>query len=189
MLYLILGLAIFFAIHTVRMLAPQWRNEKIENMGEGKWKGIYSLVSLIGLVVIIWGYDQARPDAMQLFIPPSWAPHLALLLMAISLVLMMAANLPTGRIKQALKHPFLASVKIWAFAHLVANGDLASAILFGSFLIYSVWNRISVKRRGGAKPGPGSISNDLIAIVTGLAIWAGLVFWGHEWLFGVNPIA
>jgi uncharacterized membrane protein len=158
-------------------------------MGEGKWKGLYSLISLIGLVAIIWGYGEARPGAMQLFTPPSWAPHLAILLMAIAFILMMAANLPTGRIKQAVKHPFLASIKIWAFAHLVANGDLASAVLFGSFLAYSVWNRISVKRRGGANPKANSPSSDIIAIVSGLAIWAGLLFWAHEWLFGVNPIA
>lgn len=189
MLYLILGLVIFFAIHFVRMFAPEWRNAKLKSMGEGKWKGIYSLISLVGLVVIVWGFGQARVDATQLFTPPAWAPHLAIALMAIAFILMMAGNLPTGKIKQVVKHPFLASVKIWAFAHLLANGDLASALLFGSFLIYSVWNRISVKRRGGANPVANSPTSDMIAVVSGLAIWAVTLFWGHEWLFGVNPFA
>ena len=189
MLYLVLGLAIFFAIHLVRMLAPEWRNARLASMGENKWKGIYSLISLLSLVLIVWGFGQARIGATQLFTPPSWGAHVALLLMAIAFILMMAANLPTGRIKQALKHPFLVSIKLWAFAHLLANGDLASAVLFGSFLAYAVWNRISVKRRGGANPVANSSSSDLIAVVSGLAIWAGFVYWGHEWLFGVNPIA
>ena len=189
MLYLIIGLAIFFAIHLVQMLAPEWRLAKISSMGEGKWKGLYSLVSLVGLVAIVWGFGLARPDAAQLFTPPSWGSHVALVLMAIAFVLMMASNLPTGKIKQAVKHPLLASIKIWAFAHLLANGDAASAVLFGSFLIYSVWNRIAVKRRGGANPVANSPTSDIIAIVSGLAIWAVFVYWAHEWLFGVNPFA
>lgn len=189
MLYLIFGLIIFFAIHLVRMLAPGWRNATMSSMGERKWKGLYSLVSFVGLGLIIWGFGKARIDTPVLFDPPSWAPHLAILLMAIAFILMMAANLPTGRIKQAVKHPFLTSVKIWAFAHLLVNGDLASAILFGSFLVYSVWNRIALKRRGDANPVANSSSSDAIAVVSGLAIWAVTLYWAHDYLFGVNPIA
>jgi uncharacterized membrane protein len=189
MTYLILGLAVFFAIHLVTMLAPQWREAKIASLGENKWKGIYTVASLIGFVLIIWGYGLARPDAAELFTPPDWAPHLVMVLMAIAFVLMMAGNLPTGRIKQAVKHPFILSIKVWAFSHLLANGDLASAILFGSFLIYAIWNRINLKRRGAPDPVAVSSTSDIIAVVSGLAIWAVVLFWLHEWAIGVIPIA
>ena len=111
MIYLILGLVIFFAIHLVTMLAPKWREAKIASLGENKWKGIYSIASLVGFVLIIWGYSLARPDAVELFTPPNWAPHLAIALMAVAFIFMMAGNLPAGRIKQAVKHPFVLSIK------------------------------------------------------------------------------
>ncbi len=189
MLIFITGLVIFFAIHLVRMLAPEWRRTQIKNIGENKWKGVYSIISIIGLGLIIWGYSQAKIDSDIIYTPPSWGAHVALLLVAIALILVIAANLPTGKIKQAVKHPFLLAVKLWAFAHLLANGDVASIILFGSFLVYAVWNRIAVKRRGGANPVANSSTSDMISIVLGLAIWAILVFGAHNWLFGVNPIA
>ena len=189
MFIFIFGLAIFFALHLVRMLAPQWRQAKIAQMGENKWKGLYSLVSLVSLGLIIWGYATARPDAPILYSPPKWTSHINMVLMAIAFVLMMAANLPTGKIKQAVKHPFIAAIKIWAFGHLLANGDLASLLLFGTFLVYAVWNRISLKRRGAPNPVATSSSSDLIAIISGLVIWGVFVYWAHEWMFGVNPIA
>jgi uncharacterized membrane protein len=189
MVYLIIGLAAFFSVHLVRIVAPQWREAIIASMGEGKWKGIYTVISVLGLVLLIWGFGQARADAPILFTPPVWASHLALLLMAIAFILMMAGNLATGKIKQAVKHPFLASIKIWAFAHLLANGDLASAILFGSFLIYAVWGRIAAKRRSDPDPVAVSKSSDIISVVSGLVIWVLVVFWLHDWLIGVNPIA
>jgi len=189
MLYLIAGLALFFAIHLVRTFAPAWRDARIAAMGERNWKGLYSFVSLVGIVLIVQGFALVRVDAPQLFTPPNWAPLVTSLLVALAFIFMMAANLPAGRIKQAVKHPFLLAIKIWAFSHLLANGDLASAILFGSFLIYAVWNRIAVKRRGAPLPVAVSKSSDIIAVISGLAIWALFVFWAHEWLFGVNPIA
>lgn len=189
MIYLILGLAVFFASHLVKIIAPQWRENTIASIGENKWKGLYSVVSLVGLALLIWGFAQARPDAPDLFTPTDWGPHLALLLMAIAFILMMAGNLPTGKIKQAVKHPFVTSIKIWAFAHLLVNGDLASAVLFGSFLAYAVWSRIAAKRRGEKDPVAISSTSDLIAIVSGLVIWVVVAFWLHELVIGVNPIA
>ncbi|MCF6320950.1 MAG: NnrU family protein [Rhizobiaceae bacterium] len=189
MLYFIVGLIIFFAIHMVRSVAPQWRDARIASMGELKWKALYSILSLAGFMLLIRGFAQIRPDVPILFTPPVWAPHLASALMAIAFIFMVAAYAPTGRIKQAVKHPFLLAIKIWAFAHLLANGDLASAILFGSFLAYSVWDRIAVKRRGAPNPVGTSVIGDFLAVVLGLAFWALFVFWAHEWLFGVNPIA
>ena len=189
MMYLIIGLIAFFSLHLVRIVAPQWREDKIAAIGEAKWKGIYSVVSILGVILLIWGYGRARGEAPNLFNPPDWAPHLVSLLMAVAFILMMAGNLPAGKIKQAVKHPFLLSIKIWAFAHLLANGDLASLVLFGSFLAYAVWNRISIKSRGEADPVAISKTSDIIAVVSGLAIWAVVIFWLHEWLMGMNPIA
>ncbi len=187
MLWLILGLLVFHGVHSVRMVAPEWRNTRIASMGEGSWKGLYSLAALIGFVLIVWGYGQARPEADILYIAPVWGRHLAWLLMALSFIALMIFNLPSGILKPALKHPMLLSVKLWAFAHLLANGDTASVLLFGSFLAWAVWNRIAVKRRGGALPERGPVRNDILAVVGGLAIWALFVFWAHEWLFGVAP--
>ena len=189
MIYLVIGLIFFFAIHLIRILAPQWREARIAAMGENKWKGMYTIASLLSLVLLIWGYAQARYGAPILFTPPDWAPHLVILLMAIALILMMAGNLPAGRITQAVKHPFLTAIKIWAFAHLLANGDLASLIMFASFLAYAVFVRIAIKRRGTSNPVATSSTSDIISIISGLAIWALLVFWLHDWLIGVNPIA
>ena len=109
--------------------------------------------------------------------------------MALSFVALMVSNLPAGKLKPMLKHPMLLSVKLWAFAHLLANGDTASVWLFGAFLAWAVWNRIAVKRRGGSLPQPGPVTYDLAAVASGLALWALFVFWAHEWLFGVAPLA
>ena len=186
--WLIAGLAVFLGIHSLRMMAPAWRDARLEAMGEGSWKGVYSLISLAGLLLLIWGYAQARPEADVLYVPPVWTRHLAWLLMALAFISLMVANLPAGRLKPLLKHPMLLSVKLWAFAHLLANGDVASVLLFGAFLAWAVWNRIAVKRRGGALPQPGPITYDLAAVASGLALWALFIFWAHEWLFGVAPV-
>ena len=190
MLVLILGIVVFLGIHSVRMLAPQWRLDRIAAMGEGTWKGVYSLVSLAGLVLLIWGYVLARPLAPVIYVTPFWMVHLTILLMALALISLMVSNLKPGKLKPILKHPMLLAVKLWAFAHLLVNGDLASIILFGSFLAWAVWNRIAVKRRGGALPQPGPVINDAIAVVTGLALWALIVWKAHVWIAGVPiPIA
>ncbi len=188
MTLLILGLLVFLGIHTVRMVAPDWRLARIAAMGEGRWKGVYSLVSLAGLVLIIFGW-RAAPH-IELYTTPFWMAHLAILLMALALISLMVSNLPAGKLKPALKHPMLLAVKLWAFAHLLVNGDLASVLLFGSFLAWAVWNRIAVKRRGGAVAKPGPVTNDIIAVVSGLAIWAILIWKAHVWIAGVPiPLA
>ncbi|WP_075995721.1 NnrU family protein [Salaquimonas pukyongi] len=188
MLWLIAGLAVFLGIHSLRMLAPGWRDARIQAMGEGPWKGVYSLVSIAGLILLVWGYTQARPEADILFVPPVWTRHLAWLLMALSFVALMVANLRAGRLKPLLKHPMLLAVKLWAFAHLLANGDSASALLFGAFLVWAVINRIAVKRRDTPLPPPGPVVNDIAAVASGLVLWALFIFWAHEWLFGVSPV-
>ena len=190
MAIMLLGLVLFLGIHCVRMVAPAWREARIAAMGEGAWKGIYSLVSAIGLVLLIYGYAYAQPLAPVLYVTPFWLVYVAAVLMALSLISMMVFNLRPGKLKPLLKHPFLVSVKLWAFAHLLVNGDLASVILFGSFLGWAVWNRIAVKRRGEPVPEPGPVRNDIIAVVSGLVLWLLFVWKLHEWLFGVPvPIA
>lgn len=190
MLILILGLVLFLGVHSSKMLIPAMRKDFIGSRGLNAWKGIYSLVSFAGLILIIWGYALYRPVAPDLWFPPVWTRHIALLLMAIAFIILVSSNLPTGRIKQAVKHPTLLAVKIWAFAHLLANGDLASVILFGSFLAWAVWDRIAAKRRGDPLPVAGnSLMPDVLAIVIGLAFYLLFLFWAHQWLFGVQPLA
>lgn len=187
MLILILGLIIFFGIHSVRILAPAWRNERVKAMGEGPWKGVYSLVSLVGLVLIVWGFGVARAETGMLYDPPIWLRHIALLLMLFSFISLMVFNLPPGRLKPMLKHPFLISVKTWAVAHLLANGETASVVLFGAVLAWAVWDRIAVGKRGEVPPQPGPVKWDVIAVVSGLALYLLFIWKLHEWLIGVAP--
>lgn len=190
MVLLVLGLAAFLGIHSVRMLAPAWREAQIARLGDGSWKGIYSLVSLVGLVLLIWGYARAQPLAPVLYVTPFWMAHLTTALMALSFVALMVFNLRPGRLKPMLKHPMLVAVKIWAFAHLLVNGDLASVVLFGGFLAWAVWNRIDVGRRAAPPVVSGPVLNDVIAIVSGLVLWALFIWKAHEWVAGVPvPIA
>ena len=182
---LIAGLVLFLGIHSVRMLVPDWRLARMAALGEGAWKGAYSLVSLAGLVLIVWGYARAQPLAPVLYVTPFWTVHVAIPLMAFAFVSMMVANLRAGRLKPLLKHPFLLSIKTWAFAHLMVNGDLASVVLFGGFLAWAVWNRIAVGKRRDPLPAAGPVRNDVIAVASGLAIWAAFIWKAHEWVAGV----
>lgn len=189
MIWLIAGMVVFLGIHSVRIVAPGFRDRMVAERGEGAWKGIYSVISLIGFVLLIWGYAQARAEAPILYVPPVWTRHIALLLVPIAFVVFVASQLPAGHIKKTLKHPMLVAVKIWALAHLLANGDLASLILFLGFLAWAVVDRISVKRRAPVEFGAVSARNDAIAVVVGLALSAWFIVQLHEWLFGVAPLA
>ena len=188
---LIAGLVLFLGVHSVAIVAPSFRTRTIQRMGEGAWKGLYALISLAGFVLICYGFGLARQAPVVLYSPPTWLRHLAFLVMLPVFPLLIAAYLP-GRIKTAAKHPMLAAVKFWAFAHLLANGSLADVLLFGGFLAWAVVDRISVKRRATpqvlrtAPPGPW---NDAIAVVLGLAVYALLIGWAHVRLFGVSPLS
>jgi uncharacterized membrane protein len=187
MTLLILGLIVFIGAHAFTM-ARGARAWAIARLGEGPYKGLYSLVSLIGLVLIVWGFGEYRASGYtQVWNPPVWARHLAVPLVWLSFVAFAAAYLP-GRIRRALKHPMLAGLKIWALAHLLANGDLGSVILFGSVLAWAVIDRISLKRRTdpGAPPIPvGGMRNDVIAVFGGIALYAVLGWWFHPYVIGV----
>jgi uncharacterized membrane protein len=190
MTVLLLGLVVFLGIHSVSIVAPAWRDAQVARRGAA-WKGVYSVVSVIGLALIVVGYGMARQSPVVLWAPPVWSRHLALLLMVPAFVLLLAAYLP-GRIAAATRHPMLLAVKIWAAAHLLANGTLADLVLFGGFLAWAVVDRISLTRRAGGASGPPARParpmNDAIAVAGGLAVWALFVFGAHRWLFGVAPL-
>ena len=189
MIYLILGLVLFLGAHSVEIFSRSLRANAVARFGERPWKGLYALISIVGFVLIIWGYGQARQDPILLYAPPVWMRHLSALIMLPVFPLLLAAYMP-GRIKTALKHPMLAAVKFWALAHLLANGMLADVVLFGSFLAWAVADRISFKRRvmRPIPTAPPSKLNDLIAVVAGLAIYVVFVLWLHVRLFGVSPL-
>jgi uncharacterized membrane protein len=189
---LLLGLLLFFGVHSVSIAAPGWRAAQIARRGERAWKGLYSIVAGVGLALLIVGYGLARREPVVLYTPPVALRHLALLLMLPVFPLFFATYLP-GRLSRAAKHPMLLSIKLWATAHLLANGTLADALLFGGFLAWAVVDRISVKRRPAAEAhavaaAPPGAMNDLIAVAGGLAVYAVIVFWAHRWLFGVAPL-
>lgn len=189
MTYLILGLAIFFGIHCISIVAPTARDRWAAALGANAWRGIYSLISIAGFVLLIYGYGQARQAPVVLYVPPQWLRHVALLLMLPVFPLLFAAYLP-GRIKTAMKHPMLVAVKAWALAHLLANGMLADALLFGAFLVWAVVDRISLKRRVPRVVPAAAPSrwNDAIAVVGGLAVYALTLFWLHRVLIGVPVV-
>jgi uncharacterized membrane protein len=193
MLVLLAGLVIFLGVHCVSIVAPQWRAAQVARHGEGAWKGLYSVASAVGLALIVVGYGLARSEPVLLYTPPAGLRHLALALMLPVFPLLFAAYLP-GRIRSATKHPMLLAVKLWAAAHLLANGTLADVVLFGSFLVWAVADRISVKRRTAADANrapsaPARPANDAIALLGGLAVYGVLVAGGHRWLTGVSLFA
>ncbi|MFN3912210.1 NnrU family protein [Hyphomonas sp.] len=191
MTYLILGLAIFFASHLFSAFRSRAPGKDLkEKVGAGPYMGLYSLVSIAGFALIVWGYGAARPSPI-LYTPPAFLAHVNLLLMVIAMILLASAYLPTGHLKKAVKHPMLAAVKVWAFGHLLANGELNSVLLFGSFLAYGVIDRIAVKKRGDNGPGPDAAVNvmgDIGAVVVGLGAYAAIAFYLHPVLFGVQAM-
>jgi uncharacterized membrane protein len=185
----IVGLLLFLGIHAVSIVAPGWREGQAAKLGEGPWKGLYSGIAAVGLGLLIYGYGVARQAPVVLWQPPNALRHLALLVMLPVFPLLFAAYLP-GRIRTATKHPMLLAVKLWATAHLLANGTLVDVLLFGAFLAWAIADRISLKRRpAGSVPGaPPGRFNDAIAVVAGLALYVVFILWGHRWLIGVSPL-
>lgn len=191
MVLFLLGLAIFFGVHIFSALRSREDGRDLKaRLGYGPFMGLYSLISIVGFVLICLGYGATRGLGV-LYVPPTWLAHINVLLMVPALILLVASQLPAGHIKKATKHPMLLAVKIWALGHLLANGEYNSVILFGSFLAYAVFDRIMVKKRGDNGPGPDVVlkpAMDIASVVIGAAAWAALAFWLHPILFGVSAV-
>ena len=183
----VLGLVLFFAPHVLRMGLPSVRDSLLARMGEGGFKGLYSLVALAGIVLMVFGWMQVRPDMDEVYAVPSWGRHATSLLVLLGFIGIMAANFPTGYIKKVLQHPFLTGIFLWALGHLLANGDMGSLILFGSFAVYTVINRLAVMARPVPAMGTPRAINDVYAVVGGVLLYAVIAFWLHGVLFGVSP--
>ena len=186
---LLAGLLIFLGAHSVRIVAPGWRERRIAQLGANGWKGLYSLVSLAGLVLIVWGYGMTR-GVPELWSPPVWTRHLAALLTVVAFVLITAAYIPKNHIKAALGHPMAAGVKVWAFAHLISNGRPGDVVLVGAFLAWAIAAFLAGRRRdraAGTRYAAGTLAGDLLVTAIGLVAWVLFALYGHQWLIGVRP--
>ena len=189
MLLLILGLALFLGVHSVRIVADDWRRAMVAQLGAGRWKGLYSLLSLAGLMMIIWGYRHARIAPVLLWESPTWTRHLAAVLMLLAFVLLVAAYVPRNHLKARVRHPMVLSVKVWAIAHLLANNTLADLVLFGAFLVWAVVDFRSARRRDPAPAAAAAPSAGATLATIGIGVVAWLVFalWAHRAWIGVAP--
>ncbi len=189
MFVMITGLVLFLGVHSMRIFAEDWRLRQIAARGENVWKGVYTVISLTGLVLIVWGFGLAREAPVPIWNPPVWLRHLAILLNAIAFFLAAQSSGPIGPVTARLGHPLVLAVKVWAIAHLMANGNLADIILFGSILAWAVADFSAARRRdrqAGTVRVAGSWRNDLIPGAVGLALWAVFIWGLHEWLIGVS---
>ena len=190
MFLLIAGLLLFLVSHSVGIAAPDWRARHLARIGERRWKGLYSLVSLVALGLIIWGYGHARANPVVVWTSPAWTRHVAALLIVIAFVLIAAAYVPRTRIKAAIGHPMTAGIALWAAAHLLANGRLSAVILFGAFLAWALVTFVARRRRdrnAGTTYPPGSLAQDAIALVAGVGVSIGFALYLHGPLIGVRP--
>ena len=188
---LILGLLIFLGVHSLRLFADGWRNRQLARLGELRWKGLYTLVSLIGFALICWGFGLARQHAVLLYVPPVALRYANALFTLVAFVLVAAAYVPRNHLKAKFGHPMLLGVKVWAFGHLLATGMLHDVVLFGAFLLWAVVLFIASRRRdrlAGTVYPAGKLQGDVLAVVIGVAAWAAFALWLHLRLIGVNPM-
>ena len=191
MVYLILGLVLFLSVHSVRIVAEDWRTKTLKRLGNGTYKGIYIILSLLGLGLIVWGFGMARETPSMLWMPPRGMRHAAALLTLIAFVLLAAAYVPRNAIKARVHHPMVLAVKTWALAHLLSNGSLAHVILFGSFLAWGVANFIAARKRDralGTSYPAGTLAGTVSTVAVGLAAWAAVALWLHGLLIGIRPL-
>jgi uncharacterized membrane protein len=190
MTLLIVGIVVFFGVHSVRIFADDWRTRQIAARGERSWKGLYSLASVVGIVLLGWGFAQTRKAPIALWHPPEWMFPLTSALVLVSFVLFAATYVRGNRIKAKIGHPMSAGVKTWAFAHLLSNGNLGDVLLFGAFFIWAIFAFAAARRRdrvAGTTYPVGPVSSDVKAIVAGVIAWLVFGLWLHGWLFGVRP--
>lgn len=190
MALLIAGLVLFLGVHSTRIYAGDWRARKIATRGLNAYKGVHSISSALGLALIVWGYALARAEPTMLWVPPPWTRHAAATLMLPAFILLTAAYVPGTHIKERLGHPMLLGTKVWAFSHLLANGNLADLLLFGSFLAWAILDFRSARQRDAAAnksyPAAGW-GRDLVAVGVGAAVWTFFFFYAHLLLMGVKP--
>lgn len=187
---LILGLLLFLGVHSVRIVADGWRTGVRARIGENAWKGVYSVVSLAGFVLLVWGYGQARMDPVPLWTPMTWTRHLAALLTLPAFILLAAAYVPGNGIKARVHHPMVLGVKVWALAHLLANHTLADLLLFGGFLVWAVLSFRAARARdraAGTVYPAGRLPMTLATVVVGVVAWAAFAMWAHAAWIGVRP--
>lgn len=191
MIYLLAGLVVFFGAHLYTTFRSREPGKGLRDaLGYGPYMGLYSLASVAGIALMAYGYGDMRPAAL-IWSPPVWTKHLNILIQLVAFIILMAAYTPTGHIKKALKHPMLVGVKLWSVGHLLANGELNSIILFGSFLAYAVIDRIALKKRGDNGPGADvqpNLMGDGLAVAIGAGVWLALLLWLHPILFGMPAL-
>lgn len=190
MIPLVLGLVLFLGVHSTRIVGEGFRSAQIARLGVNGWKALYSLASIAGFVLIVWGYGQARQQPVVLWATPAAMRHLAALLTLPAFVLLVAAYVPGNRIKSRLHHPMVLGVKLWALAHLLANNTLADLLLFGGFLVWAVLSFRAARARdraAGTVYPAGRTAPTLVTLVVGVAVWVGFAFWAHEAWIGVRP--
>lgn len=188
--YLLAGLILFLGVHSLRIIAEDWRTRILARQGEGVYKGVYSLLSLAGFVLVIYGFGVARESPVMLWSPPVGMRHAASLLTLVSFILLAAAYVPRNGIKARLHHPMVLGVKAWALAHLLANGSVAHTLLFGAFLAWGVLDFIAARRRdrmSGVQYPTGTVAGTVTAVVVGVAAWAAFALILHGLLIGIRP--
>ena len=191
MTMLILGLVLFLGVHSTRIISDEWRSAVVARLGLNRWKGIYSVISIAGFVLVVWGYGLARREAVPLWSPPAWTAHLAALLTVPAFILLAATYVPRNQIQAALHHPMVLGVQLWALAHLLANGTRPAALLFGAFLTWAFLSLLAARRRdrveGHIYPA-GRPAMTLAAVAIGAGLWAAFALWLHERWIGVAPL-
>lgn len=191
MAMLVLGLVLFLGIHSTRIFADRWRTATMQRVGSNPYKALYSLLSIAGFVLLVWGYGIARQGPVVLWpAPPVALRHVAALLTLAAFVLVVAAYVPGNHLKAKLRHPMILGVKVWALSHLLVNNTLADLVLFGSFLLWAVLDFASSRRReqGRATVTQANTVRTAITVVIGLVAWAVFAFWLHERWIGVRPM-
>ena len=191
LIILISGLILFLGTHSIRIVADAWRARQRERIGEMRWKGLYSVASAIGLGLIVWGYGQARPNSPLLWTAATWVRHVVALPTLLAFIMLAAAYIPGTRIKAVIGHPMVAGVMLWAGAHLMANGKLSDAILFGGFLLWAIADFLSARRRDRMAARRYDVAHgwlrDMLAVTLGCLVWGLFAGYGHVWLVGVRP--
>jgi uncharacterized membrane protein len=188
---LVLGLVLFLGMHSTRIFANGWRTATMERFGEKEYKFLYSLLSIAGFVLIVWGYGIARQQPVVLWSPPPVGlRHAVSLLTLIAFVLLVAAYVPGNHLKAKLRHPMILGVKVWAFSHLIVNNTLADLLLFGSFLVWAVLDYRSSRKRERtlATVLEASASRTIVTVAIGVVLWALFAFWLHRAWIGVSPL-